>query len=214
MTREARQEIRRVLLGRTLIAEDGRLVAMEKGQLRVPLGVTDGAGAVRFLGIRKRACRLDVKLPKARALEQAFSHMQDLGRGLYLPQQPEAAACLIRYVLTRPAVLIFSYQDEVPVLTAWAGRGLTGWISNRRALHAFTKNLPKGMSVSERPVPEDPEEAKKKQEKLARKEAKKKKKQEKKLRRQQQKQKQQKAKQQKAAAASSQPEQNTEEKHE
>ena len=30
MTKEARQEIRRVLMGRTVPAEDGRLVALEK----------------------------------------------------------------------------------------------------------------------------------------------------------------------------------------
>ena len=191
MNREAKKEIRRVLMGRTLVAEDGRLVAMEKGQLKVPQGITDGAGAACFFGIRKRAIRLNVSCAQGRARELAFLRMRDIGRGLYLPQQPEAVACLIRYVLTRPSVLIFAYQDEVPVLTAWSGRGLTGWISNRRAIKAFTKKLPKGMSVSDKPVPEEKEDEARKQEKQAKKEAKKQKKLEKKQKNAEKKQKRQ-----------------------
>ena len=161
MTKEARQEIRRVLLGRTVPTQDGRLTVLEKGEYRMPIGVADGAGAVRFLGICKKARRLKASCaaPKARSL--AAQIMRDVGRELVLPQQPEAAACLIRYILTRPAVLIFDYQDNVPVITAWTGRGLTGWISLRRALRAFLKRLPKQLSVSEEPVPLDEEEARK-----------------------------------------------------
>ena len=162
MTPEAKQEIRRVLLGRTVPTQDGRLTVLEKGEYRMPIGVADGAGAVRFLGICKKARRLKASCaaPKARSL--AAQIMRDVGRELYLPQQPEAAACLIRYILTRPAVLIFDYQDGIPVVTAWTGRGLTGWISLRRALRAFLKRLPKQLTVSEEPVPLDEEEARKK----------------------------------------------------
>ena len=199
MKREAKQEIRRVLMGRTLVAEDGRLVAMEKGRLKVPQGITDGAVGTCFFGIRKRAVRLNVSCAQPRARELAFLRMRDIGRGLYLPEQPEAVACLIRYVLTRPSVLIFDYQDEVPVLTAWAGRGLTGWLSNRRALKAFLKELPKGMSVSDKPLPEDKEAETKKQEKQAKKDAKKQKKLEKKQKRQEQKLRRQQKAQQKEA---------------
>ena len=117
------------------------------------MGVRDGAGAVRFFGICKKARRLKASCAEPKAKLLAAQIMRDVGRELYLPQQPEAAACLIRYVLTRPAVLVFDYQDGISVLTAWTGRGLTGWISLRRALRAFLKRLPKQFSVSEDPVP-------------------------------------------------------------
>lgn len=163
MTKEAKQEIRRVLMGRTMPTEDGKLVAMEKGQYRMPIGISDGAGAVRFLGVCKKAKRLKVSCAAPKAKLLAVKVMQDVGRELFLPEQPEAAACLIRYLLTRPAVLVFDFQDGVPLLTAWSGRGLTGWISIRRALHAFLKRLPKQFTVSNEAVPLDEKEAKKKE---------------------------------------------------
>ena len=172
MTNEARQEIRRVLMGRTVPTEDGKLVALEKGQYRMPIGISDGAGAVRFLGVCRKAKRLKVSCAEPKAKLLAAQVMRDVGRELYLPHQPEAAACLIRYLLTRPAVLVFDYQDDVPVLTAWSGRGLTGWISLRRALRAFLKRLPKQFSVSDKPVPPDEKEAKKRERKEITKQAK------------------------------------------
>lgn len=171
MTREAKQEIRRVLMGRTMPTEDGRLTAMEKGQGRIPIGIADGAGAACFLGICKKARRLKVSCAAPKARELALKVMRDVGRELVLPEQPQAAACLIRYLLTRPAILVFAYQDDIPVLTAWTGRGLTGWISLRRALHAFLKRLPKQFTLSEEPVPLDAEEARKKERKEIEKEA-------------------------------------------
>ena len=171
MTREAKQEIRRVLMGRTMPTQDGRLTAMEKGQGRIPIGITDGAGAACFLGICKKARRLKVSCAEPKARELALKVMRDVGRELVLPGQPQAAACLIRYLLTRPAVLIFAYQDDVPVLTAWTGRGLTGWISLRRALHAFLKRLPKQFTLSEEPAPLDKEAARKQRRKEIEKEA-------------------------------------------
>jgi hypothetical protein len=171
MTKEARQEIRRVLMGGTVPAQDGRLTALEKGQYRMPIGITDGAGAACFFGICKKARRLKASCPEPKAKLLAAQVMRDVGRELVLPQQPEAVACLIRYVLTRPAVLVFDYRDGVPVLTAWTGRGLTGWISLRRALKAFLKRLPKQLSVSEKAVPLDEEEARKKERREIEKEA-------------------------------------------
>ena len=169
MNRQAKQELRRVLMGRTLIAEDGRLVAMEKGQHRLPMGVTDGAGAACFFGIGRKARRLKAGCSETKARSIAFAVMQDIGRAIYLPQQPQAIACLIRYVLTRPVVLIFDYEDGVPVLSAWAGRGLTGWISRRRALSAFIKRMPKQLTLSEEPLPKEAKEKKKKDKKKKRK---------------------------------------------
>lgn len=175
MKKEARQEIRRALLGRTEPAEDGRLVVLEKGQVsNLVYGISDGAGAVRILGVRKKAKRLTVSCPEAKAREIAYKLMSEIGRVLYLSELPKAPACLIRYVVTRPSVLIFDYEDGVPVLSAWSGRGLTGWISNRRALNAFIQRMPgKLMSVSEQEPPKDRDQEREKAEKQAKKEAKK-----------------------------------------
>ncbi len=179
MNREAKQEIRRVLLGRTEPAKDGRLTAMEKGQVRIPIGVADGAVAVRFFGICKKARRLKASCSEEKAKQIALSLMQDIGRVLYLPHQPDVSACLIRYLLSRPVVLIFDFQDGIPVLTAWTGRGLSGWLSLRRALRSFIKRMPKELTVSDQPIPKDRDTELEKQKKAEKKQKKKNKKKDK-----------------------------------
>jgi hypothetical protein len=167
-----------------MVAEDGRLVVMEKGDHRLPLGVGDGAGAVFFFGVCKKTRRLKVSCSQEKAWKLAVPVMQDLGRWLYLNEQPQAAACLIRYVITRPVVLVFDYQEGVPVLTAWTGRGLTAWFALRRALKAFQKKMPKQFTLSSEPTPEEKEAAAKKaQEKQQKQEQKKEEKRRKQARR-------------------------------
>ena len=176
------KEIRQILLGKTKILHDGRLSTLEDGDYIMPRGIADGAGAVRFLGIARRARVLETKLSEWKLKEAVRNSMQNIGRGVVLQEEPEAIACLLRYILTRPAVLCFSYQGEQPVLAAYTGRGLTGWISRRRAIKAFEKQMPDTIEISE-VIPPDlnkEEKAKKKQEKKEAKLAKKQEKAEKK----------------------------------
>lgn len=154
MTKEQKREIRAVLLGRTVLADDGRITALEPG-LHLSAGVGDGAGAVRFFGIASRSCCFDTALSPDNTIEAGRKSMFEIGRGLILREQPEACACLIRYLLTRPVVLAFRYIDGIPVLTAWTGRGLTGWISIRRSVKAFTEELPEGVTASAAAAPKD-----------------------------------------------------------
>lgn len=175
MTIEQKKEIRNVLLGRTQPTEDGRIAALRPGEIGTLQGVGDGAGAVRFLGIGRKAKLLSSKVPELRSKEIAYEIMKDIGRRVYLWQQPETPACLIRYILTRPVLLTFDYLEGKPVLTAWAGRGITGWISRRRAISAFLKRMPKQMTTAQGDAPVD--EVEKKQKKKSNKKAASKKKQ-------------------------------------
>lgn len=149
--KEIIREIRSVLLGKTHVTEDGRLTAKESGTILIPQGVVDGAGAVRFFGIRKTDCPFVSDLEEDALLEAATEGMRNLGRAVYLREQPEATACLIRYALTGPAVLCFRFADGRPLLTAWAARSPMGWITRRRAVDAFARKTEKSM----RPVQEE-----------------------------------------------------------
>jgi hypothetical protein len=143
-------EIRRVLMGRALLGEDGRLYPIPAGMImRTPVGVGDGAVSIRLFGAARRVRRYETKDGRARVMETAKKAMGNIGRGLALSEQPEALACLIRYVLTRPVVLTFDYENGVPTLTAWAGHGLGGRLSLRRAIRAFESSLPDSMTPSE-----------------------------------------------------------------
>ena len=166
--RKDKKEIRNLLLGKMVLDEDGKLVTPPAGTFRVPQGVTDGAGSVRLFGITGKARRYETDLSEEAMMEAAAEAMRDMGRALRLREQPDAAACLIRYVMTRPAVLVFRYMEGSPVLTVWTGRGITGWASRLRVFRSFEQLLSEDIRRSLEEVPEEP---KKKERRRKRKEA-------------------------------------------
>ena len=144
------REIREILLGRTELEDDGMLSAVPAGQVHLFQGVSDGAWGVRIFGVTSRTLPLKTGLSREDAPAVVRKIMQDLGRGLLLRETPEAVACLIRYVLTKPAVLVFRYTDAGPVVSACAVRGFMGAISRRRALAAFARHLPEEIKPLQR----------------------------------------------------------------
>ena len=148
------KEIRNILVGRTTLAEDGRIRAIEKGEFYLASGVADGAGSVRFLGITRRAAAYETELPERKVMQIADTCMMNIGRRVALKEQPETAACLIRYVMTRPVLLVFKYVDGEPVLTAWSGAGISGLISILRGVSAFEKQLPEDITRSGEEAPD------------------------------------------------------------
>ena len=157
MTKEELKEIRSVLLGRTVLANDGRITTLEPG-FHLSAGVSDGAGAVRFFGVKKTVRVYETSLSEENTLKAAQTAMENIGRGLLLKEQPDTKACLIRSILTRPVVLVFRYEEGKPILTACTGRSPTAWLAIRRALYAFTDELPEGV----RPAEEQPKPKKNK----------------------------------------------------
>ena len=165
---KAVKEIRSILLGRTRLLEDGKLTSLQPGEFVMPNGVADGATTVRFLGMAHRSVAFDTRASQKNVMKEAAKAMSDIGRGVILREQPDTVACLIRYVLTRPALLTFRYVDGTPVLTVWAGRSLTGLFSLKRAIKAFIRELPDTIARSDGPAPTDPllhQEKKKKEKK-------------------------------------------------
>ena len=155
-----KKEIRDLLLGKAVLDDDGKLVTPETGTFRLPLGIVDGASTVRFLGIRENRRFYKSELSEKELMAEAEKTMRDIGRGVRLRQQPDAVACLIRYVLTRPVILVFRIEDGCGILSAWAGRSLTGRISRLRAIHAFEKPLADILRITEVGPAAAPEEKK------------------------------------------------------
>jgi len=140
--KKEKREIRDILLGKSILTEDGRLTSKDPGTILMPQGVVDGAGAVHLFGISGKDYRYETGLAEDALAEQVNQSMRNLGRALSLREQPEAAACLIRYALTGPAVLVFRCAEGGPVLTVWTARGLMGSITRRRAVGAFERTMP------------------------------------------------------------------------
>ncbi len=168
------KEVRQILLGRTKLLPDGRLSTLEAGDYMMPRGIVDGATAVRFFGVARRAKVLKSDLPDKKLKETVVKAMQNIGRGIELQAAQEECACLLRYLLSRPAVLCFFYDDGQPVIAAYTGRGLTGIISIARAFAKFRKVLPDTVQYADEAAPDHRKEerAQKKREKLEKKQAK------------------------------------------
>ena len=162
-----KKEIRDLLLGKAVLGDDGKLVTPESGTFRLPMGIVDGAGTVRFLGIRENRRFYKSELSEKELMAEAEKTMRDIGRGVRLRQQPDAVACLIRYVLTRPVILVFRIEDSCGILSAWAGRSLTGRISRLRAIHAFENPLADILRITEVGPAAAPEEKKSRKSKRA-----------------------------------------------
>ena len=146
-------EIRCILLGKTLVSDDGQLTAKEPGVHIVPQGVVDGAAAVRFLGISRKDFAYETGLKEAALLAAAKKTMQDMGRGVCLREHSGTPACLIRYALTGPTVLHFQYAEGIPTLTVWTARGLMGIITRSRAVSSFERALSNDIRPVQRPEP-------------------------------------------------------------
>ena len=165
---EFKREIRKVFLGRTIRLEDGRLSPIGPDDLAIPSGVADGALGIRILGVGHKNQLLETSLNEEMTIEAVREAMKDIGRGVLFREQPEIVACLIRYVLTKPAMLTFTFREGEPVLTAWAGRGFSGPIARSRALKALKKKLPDTVTFSEKTAPEEVKEGKPQKEKKKR----------------------------------------------
>ncbi len=139
--RREKKEIRKLLLGKIVLDENGRLAAPEPGVFHISQGVQNGAGAVRFLGISCRERCYETDLSREEIREEAERAMMDLGRVVFLREQPEQRACLVRHLLTRPVLLTFLAEETGCSLKAWTGRGLLAWLLQRRAMLAFERAM-------------------------------------------------------------------------
>ena len=172
VNRTERKEIKRALCGRVQPAEDGRLQVLPASDHRI-LGVGDGAVAVRLFGVMRSSRCYETRSGRSTVTQLARKSMQNIGRGLALSEQPDTIACLIRYLLTPPVVLTFRYERDVPTLTAWAGRSPMGWLSLRRAVQVFEKQLPEELRQSGKKPPKEEKEKKPKKQKKQEKQEKK-----------------------------------------
>ena len=165
---EIEREIKKVFLGRTILLEDGRLSPIGPDDLAISSGVADGALGIRILGVGHKNQKLETSLGTDETSEAIREAMKEIGRAVFFREQPEIVACIIRYVLTKPAMLTFTFRDEVPVLTAWAGRSVGGPLARRRALSALKRKLPETITFSEETAPEEVKEEKPEKEKKKR----------------------------------------------
>lgn len=165
---ELKREVKQVLLGRTILLDNGKLSTLGPDDPWLPSGVIDGALEVRIFGVAKKRRVLLTDLDDAGTLEVALEVMKNIGRGVILVHHPDVPACMLRYVLTRPAMLTVGYEEDgTLLLTAWTGRSLFAWLALSRAIRDFEKHMPETLHLSEQEPPEEKKKEKKKKERPA-----------------------------------------------
>lgn len=141
MTEETR-EIRRILLG-YIAFEDQNMVAAQKGRLFRALGVFNGSGAARVLGIlhRKRRYTLDGQTLDSHC-DAAFAGM---GRRIRLDTAPEKQAVFFCPPLRNPCVLTSEMKEDALEVSVYTARGLSGLLYSELAFRRWKKAMPEAL---------------------------------------------------------------------
>ncbi len=149
--KDRKRELKHILLGSYFTLEDGRM-ASGGGKWMSPLGLGEGAGSTIFLGVKAKRYRYNTRLKSNRqALFAVSKAMSNIGRAIALDCAPDALACYVKSLVYRPVILVFeevTLEDNSTYLelNAYSGRSPLAFISIRRTVSKFDKELPDTIS--------------------------------------------------------------------
>ena len=139
-----KKEIKQALLG-DMISVDGRLVTSGKWTTKYRFGFRDGFDRVLFLGVMSRKRWYRSKKSEKQLKAVAIKAMQDMGRMMYLQSDLSLEAVYCTYLMNQPSILTFSQGTNGIEVTAFSGRGISGWIAILRTLNRFQKGMSQNM---------------------------------------------------------------------
>lgn len=134
-------EARKVLLNQVELDKDGRFITTTEA--RFPLwGAADGENRIRVFGVSNRTFVYDADVDNKKAVFKAGKAMANIGRGINLRSNKNAAACLVKTYIFYPTVLIF-YEDEDGglLLRAFTPRTYTSGLAIKLAVKKFEKSI-------------------------------------------------------------------------
>lgn len=139
MEKQLKNELRKLLTGRTVRDEEGWLVAVPDGQYLIYHGVADRTG---YRKIKLREERIQVADNNEKAFELVFKALQDVGVLVNMNTKPNALCALCRMFLTKAVILCAVPEGNgLVLLQAYTGRALTAGICCRLAIKKFTQKL-------------------------------------------------------------------------
>lgn len=151
MNKQLKRELKNILSGRTIMDNNGMLMALPEGHRMVFQGVLNGWSSVRIWGVAVQEYCFQLADDGGAAYEIVLSAMQALGRLVYLEQRDTALCCIRRYAMSRPVVLAAIHEgDGLVRLSLYTGKGAVAKMIQHRALQDFCRALPEGLA---NPVP-------------------------------------------------------------
>ena len=133
-------EAKKVLLNQVQLDEDGHFITTT--EVRFPLwGAADGENRTRFLGISRRTYHYSSSYNNTQAVFRAGKTMSNIGRGVNLRCDEDAAACVVRTYIFYPVVLVFYENDNDDlVLSAYTPRAFFSVFAIKLAMKKFDKS--------------------------------------------------------------------------
>lgn len=139
MEKELKNELRKLLTGRTIRDEEGVLMAVPEGSRLIYHGVSDTTGHRKILS---RSAVMEVARDTDTAFYQVLEALQRVGILVNMRSQPQALCALRRYFPTKAVILcVLPEQDGRIRIQAYTGRSLFAPVYCNRAIAQLRKNI-------------------------------------------------------------------------
>lgn len=139
MEKELKNELRKLLTGRTVRDEEGVLMAVPEGSRLIYQGVSDTTGHRKIL---ERSAVMEVARDTDAAFYQVLEALQRVGILVNMRSQPKALCALKRYFLTKAVILcVLPEQDGQIRIRAYTGRSLLAPACCSHAIAKLRKNI-------------------------------------------------------------------------
>lgn len=139
MEKLQKNEIRKLLTGRTVRDEEGWLIAVPDGNYMIYHGVSDRSG---YGKIRQRQEQIKLASNNEDAFYLVLKGLQDMGILANMTTMPDALCALCRVHLTKAVLLCVSpVENGVVQVQAFTGRSLTAGLTCRYAINKLMKKI-------------------------------------------------------------------------
>lgn len=132
-------EVRKVLLNQIELDEDGRFITTTEPRITL-WGSADGESKVRFLGVSRKNYYYSSELSNTKAIFRAKKSMMNIGRGLNLRCDTEAAACIVKTYIFYPVVMAFFENENGDIeLSLFTPRTFSSFLAIKLAALKFER---------------------------------------------------------------------------
>ena len=139
MEMQLKNELRKLLTGRTIRDEEGWLVAIPDGNYLIYHGVTDRTG---YGKIKMREEIMQVAQSTQKAFQPIFRALQEIGVLVNMKSRPEALCALCRPFLTKTVILcVIPEENGMVRVQAYTGRSFLAGICCKAAIVKLEKKL-------------------------------------------------------------------------
>ena len=139
MDKQLKNELRKLLTGRTIRDEEGWLIAVPDGSYLIYHGVSDRTGHRK---IKLREERVQAGTDNEQAFHRVFGALRDIGLLVNMRTKPDALCALCRFFLTKAVILcVVPEGNGLVLIQAYTGRSITAGICCRLAISKLIKKM-------------------------------------------------------------------------